>query len=219
MPPQTVNAPTDTPKRVRHSLDRIIGRLNTRWDLQLPSLHGTQETALEQADAVHSLARRCAGRIRYLCFRDCQLDRVIKDFEDDVPQICSEWVWKPSQEKGTLPQMPVTKSFISTIPDIPRKHRQDLLNRLFDLLDEEFKLAQESDVYRRTSFKSAHPADAGHEQETEATTSVSARRHSQPRVVEPQTSDAAKINAAERRSHIRRSQETMKRKSSKFEKV
>lgn len=151
--------PPETPRRVRHSFDRIIGRLNAPpWGLELPNLHGTQEIALEHADAEDSLARKCAGRIRYLCYRDCKLGKVIDDFEEDAPRICSEWKYKPSQEEGTLPKMPVTKSFISTRPAIPRKHRQLLLERLFDLLDEEFKLARQSDVYIRTSL--AAPATA-----------------------------------------------------------
>lgn len=219
MPPQTVNTSTDTPSRVRHSFDRIIERLNVRCNLDLPSLHGTQETALEEADAVHSLARRCAGRIRYLCYRDCQLDQVIKDFEDDVPRICSQWVWKPAQEKGTLPRMPITKSFISTKPEIPLKHRPDLLNRLFELLDEEFKLARESEVYRRSSFNSSLSALAGHKVETAATTLAKARTHSPIRVAERQAPGITNNAAGERRLQVQHSPETMKRKSSESEQV
>jgi hypothetical protein len=219
MPPQTANVPPDTPNRVRHSFDKIIERLNVRWKLKLPSLHGTQETALEQADADHSLAKRCTGRIRYLCFRDCQLDEVIREFEDRGERLCSEWVWKPSQEEGTLPKLPVTKNFISTRPNIPRKHRKDLLNHLFELLDQEFQLARDSEVYSRTSYNSSHVASTGPEKETETTPSVSASRNSVLRTTEEQSAERAVNNIAEASSRTRRSEEAMKRKSSESEKV
>ncbi len=220
MPPHNFQVPPDTPQRVRHSFDKVIGRLNTRWNLELPSIHGTQETALAQADAVHSLARRCAGQIRYLCFRDCRLDRVISDFEDDVPRICSEWVWKPSQEEGTLPNMPITQSFISTRPALPRKHRQTLLRRLLDLLDEEFKLARESDAYRRTSFTVINDAVGGpQEGESNGRTAVCASRATAPKFTRQQAAGTVVDNIEEGQSKTRRSREGMKRKSSGSEKV
>ena len=219
MPPQTANVPADTPKRVRHSFEKIIERLNTRWNLKLPDLHGTQETALENTDAQHSLAKRCTGRIRYLCYRDCQLEEVINDFEEKGTRLCSEWVWKPSQEVGTIPKMPVTKSFISTRPALPRKHRQDLLNHLFELLDQEFQLARQSEVYSRTSCNSTHAAGAGPGKQTETTISVGARRHAILDITEEQTVKKTANNVAEASSRTRRSREAMKRKSSESEQV
>lgn len=219
MPPQTPNVPTETPKHVRHSFDTILKRLNIRWGLNLPTLHGTQETALEQTDAEHPLAKRCTGRIRYLCFRDCQLDKVISDFEEDVPRICSEWVWKPSQERGTLPTLPVTKSYISNRPALPRKHRQTLLNRLFELLNEEFTLARDSEVYSRTSFNSTDAASTGTNKETGIATSITARRHADLNLAEltPAQANASSMVGIDVRT--RRSGEAMKRKSSGSEKV
>ena len=219
MPSHTANLP-DTPKRVRHSVDKIVGKLNTLWNLDLPSIHGTQETALKQADVEHSLAKRCAGRIRYLCFRDCQLDKVISDFEEDIPRICSEWVWKPSQEKGTLPQMPVTKSFIATRPSLPRKHRELLVQRLFDLLDEEFKLARDSEAYRRTSFSATlDTAGRFQEKEKQVRTSIGVPRATASTVRTRQDASIAIDDIEAGSSQTRRSRETMKRKSLVSEKV
>ena len=220
MSSHTAIAPTDTPKRVRHSFDKIVGRLNTRWDLELPSIHGTQESALQQADVQHSLARRCSGQIRYLCFRDCQLDKVIQDFEASVAPICSQWVWKRSQEEGTLPKMPVTKSFLSTRPALPRKHRQELLQRLFELLNEEFTLARDSEVYKRTSFTATCDAAGSFQgNEGQDNTSISTSRIAAPEIARRQLAGAAVGDTEDVRAQSRRSREATKRKSSGSEKV
>lgn len=219
MPSHAVDVPRDTPEKVRHSFGDIVRRLNAQWGLELPSIHGTQETALKQADAEHSLAKRCAGQIRYLCFRDCNLDKVISDFEEDVPRICSEWVWKPSQEQGTLPQMPVTKSFISSRPALSRKHRQPLLDRLFVLLDEECKLARESDVYKRTSFTTTDDTAADAQRNhREIITSDSVLQAVAPKFKQ-QAVETTIIDTEKGRSQTRRSRDTVKRKSSGSEKV
>jgi hypothetical protein len=225
MPSPTSNVQKETPKRVRHSFGNIIGRLNAQWSLDLPTLHGTQQNALDQADAADTLAKQCAGRIRFLCYRDCQLEKVISDFDEDGRRICSEWVWKPSQEAGTLPNMPVTKSFISTTPKIPRKHRRPLLQRLFDLLDEEFKLARESEVYRRTSFAeipAAAAAARGGESQDRTTSDIGA----QTTAANPTRRQAAETPLAsveerrlQGRLQDRRSLESVKRKSSGSQKV
>lgn len=215
MPPDAVKVPPETPNRVRHSFDKIIVRLNTVWNLNLPSIHGSQENALQQADAEQSLAKKCAGRIRYLCWRDCQLDKVISDFEEDAARICSpQWVWKPSQEKGTLPKMPVTKSFISTRPPLVTKDRQKLLECLFVVLDEEYKLARESDVYRRTSFNGA-PDTAGYAR-TKADhsgMSVGTSRTVDPEAANEETSGKSYHGIQEGKSDSGNARELVKRKS------
>lgn len=220
MSSHAITAPTDTPKRVRHSFDKIVGRLNARWNLELPSINGTQESALQQADAQHSLAKRCSGQIRYLCFRDCQLEKVIHDFEASVAPICSQWVWKPSQEEGTLPALPVTKSFISTRPALQRKHRQELLQRLWELLNEEFTLARDSEVYRRTSFTATcDTARSVQGNEGKDNTLTSTSRIAAPEVARRQLDGPAINENEDVRPQSRRSREATKRKSSGSEKV
>jgi hypothetical protein len=220
MPSESTDVSTETPKRVRHSFDKIVGRLNTQWSLDIPSLHGSQENALDQADAIHSLAKRCGGMIRYLCFRDCRLDKVISDFEDDVRRIRSDWVWKPLQEEGTLPRMPITKSFISTRPPLPRKHRQPLLVRLFELLDEEFKLARQSEVYRRTSFTTSNVTAGGSLQnETNVTTSVTVAGTEASEAAARQSPQVPVAETRKAKSQSSSSREIMKRRSSGSEKV
>jgi hypothetical protein len=219
MPSETTTIPPETPPQIRYSFDKIIGWLNTQWDLDIPSIHGTQEAALKQSDAEHSLAKQCAGRIRYLCFRECKLDKVLKDFEDDTPRICSDWVWKPSQEKGTLPQMPVTKSFIHTRPALPRKHRRPLLERLFVLLDEEFKLARDSEVYERTSFSAKHDGAGIQDRENRLGTAASGPSTTAASVTRRQATTKAFDDTHEAASQTTRSLEATKRKSSELEKV
>lgn len=143
---------TETLTLARHSFERITGILNTKWRLDIPPLHGNHENAMQKMDDEYFLAQKCVQHISYLCNRGCDLDKVIMDFTDEVPRICSEWKWKPSQEDGTLPKMPITKSFVTTMPAVLRRHRGQLLAHLFDLLDEEFILIRQSPFYRRTSF-------------------------------------------------------------------
>lgn len=221
MPPQNADAPGDTPRRVRHPFDKIIGKLNGRWNLELPSLHGTQQSALEQTDATHSLATRCAGRIRYLCFRCSDLDKVISEFEEDAHRICSGWVWKPSQEEGTLPPMSVTKSFISTRPALSLKHRHLLLECLFVLLDDEFKLAYDSDVYdRTTSIVTNHAAASAQRRERQsATSAIVPRPTTPPETTRRRVAETEFDDTKEARSRTRRSRDVTKRKTSGPEKV
>jgi hypothetical protein len=210
----------ETPRHVRHSFDKIVGSLNAKWDLGLPSIHGSQEAALKQADAEPSLERRCAGRIRYLCFRDCQLDKIISDFEDDIPRICSDWVWKPAQEEGTLVKLPVNKNFMSTRPALPREHRKSLLGRLFELLDEEYKLARDSDVYRRTSFNAEQDAECSVQSGKNSTrTAPRIPQNTIPNAAGRQAVETPLDSTKDEEPKTRRSREAMKRKSSESDKV
>lgn len=70
---------------------------------------------------------------------------------------------KPSQQSGTLPRLHVTKSWlkrdaISASRHLSSQERSILLQILYELLDEEYKLASDSDVYSRTSFATTSAA-------------------------------------------------------------
>jgi hypothetical protein len=207
---------SETPKRVRHSFDKVLGRLNSKWDLDLPTTHGNQDTALKQMDATTNLAKRCSSSIRYLCYRDCQLERVVSDFEEDVPRLCSEWVWKPSQEKGTLPKLPLAKSFISSRPEITNKHRHSLLLRLHSLLREEVLLALASEDYQRTSLK--QDSDASDPVRLESITVEARTTRSRAQIGVGRTVAGSVLHGA-RASTTAQSGGPVKRKSSGQEKV
>jgi len=213
MPPHAIQ---NTPVKVRHSFENVVQRLNL-LGLQIPSLRGSQEAALQQADAPHSLANKCAGQLRFLCFRDCDLDKVITEFEDEARRKCSEWVYKPSQEKGTIPQMPIKTSFISRIPCLQSEHRQELLQCLDGHLRDDVRLAKDSDVYKRTSFSGiAEPIQVNGNQNR---ASVGKPQGSAAMASRRQATDTAIDQPNHERSPIRGSREAAKRKSSASEKV
>lgn len=216
MPSHTVQGQPNTPARVRNSFAIIVDRLNI-LGLQIPSLHGSQETALQQADAAHSLAKKCAGQLRFLCFRDCDLEKLISEFEEDARRIRSEWVFKPSQEKGTIPQPPIATSFISRISPPDPEQRQKLLERLNKHLRDDVKLAKDSDVYKRTSYgDTAGPIQAN---ESQNRASVGEPQGTAAMVSRRQATDAAISPPHQGRSPMRHSREGVKRKSSVSEKV
>ena len=106
------------------------------------------------------MAMRCSARLRYLSFRLDSLTELLKDFDTRARHMYSKWTMKPAQEKGTLPILPVQKSFLHR--DITRRrvlglHRltKDQQDRLLDLLDrtlkDDYDLARTSDSYQRTS--------------------------------------------------------------------
>jgi hypothetical protein len=212
----TIQENPNTPAKVRHSFEHVVQRLNC-LGLQIPSLRGSQEIALQQADAAHSLANKCAGQLRFLCFRDCDLDKLISEFEEDARRLCSEWVYKPLQEHGTIPQKPIRASFISRIPHLQSEHRQKLLQDLNKLLRDDVELAKSSDVYKRTSFSdNARPKQFNESQKRESigelqgTAAMASRR---------QAADIASTQTNQGRSPMRGSRNAVKRKSSASEKV
>lgn len=213
----------ETAAKARNSYINIIRRLNTQWELNLPLEygnkataleHGSSATALKQADAIdHDLARQCAEDIRILCDQDCQLDGVIADFKEANPLVSPEWVWKPSQEEGTLPKLSLTKSFQSTRREMPNKNRRALLSALHELLHDEAKLALDSDVYKRICGKLKH----------EHVSDVRPQGNQGRMLPHPARSAASVSSTAngahDRASRTRRSAESTKRKPSRFESV
>lgn len=154
---------SETPHHVSLKIDAILDRLNAQWDLGLPRLHGTDAKRAESE--LNLDARRCASRIRYLCYRSCvDMDSLIAEFDDSAKYVFSKWVFKPSQEKGTLQAMPKSKSFLKRdmVSKKSRHVTEDLRNALLQnlsrILDEEYTLARESDTYERTHSQNVSTA-------------------------------------------------------------
>ena len=143
----------ETPEDVRRNFDEVIDRLNSRWDLRLPRLHG--RTA-QQAENEEGLSRRITSRIRFFCFRpQLKLEGLLDDFEEKAKQVKSNWVFKPRQEVGTLPQLPNAKSrlFEYSLAEplrLTSVQRKDLLGHLDKLLDDEYRLSLDSQDYQRS---------------------------------------------------------------------
>ncbi|KAK5382464.1 hypothetical protein LTR20_005904 [Exophiala xenobiotica] len=133
-----------TPSHVGSKIDWAIDHLNAHWDLRLPKLHGVQA---KDADAKKSLSYRCFARIRFLCFR-VPIEKILADFDEQARAIHSKWVFKPSQERGTLPRLPVTKSLMGRGKDekqvirLSDSEREKLHQLLFQNLDEHYELAR-----------------------------------------------------------------------------
>jgi hypothetical protein len=143
-----------TPEIVRQRCDSTVDGLNARWDLQLPRLYGRPD---ELAGKEDGLALRCVSRIRYLCYRSLSsLGRLIDDFEDHAKYVKSGWVLKPFQEAGTLPSKPkgrseLFKDSLAKPLRLTPEQRNELLQYLMGLLDDEFKLTRDSEVYERSA--------------------------------------------------------------------
>ncbi|OQV03568.1 hypothetical protein CLAIMM_08594 [Cladophialophora immunda] len=139
-----------TPKEISDNIDKAIDDLNTRWDLGLPRLHGK---ASAPADESERLAGTCSKLIRFLCFKTDQTTSALREFEGRARQIHSQWVFKPSQERGTLPVLPVTKSLVVRKAGLVRlgdSQRSALLGLLHNVLKESkdnYELAQMSSAF------------------------------------------------------------------------
>ena len=143
----------ETPKPIRRSFDRVIDRLNGRWDLQLPRLHGR---VADSAENEEELPRRITSRIRFLCFRPhLNLERLLDDFEKYSNRVRSDWVFKPNQEVGTLPNLPNDKSrlFEESLAKplrLTSAQRKELLCYIDKLLADEYRLSHDSAAYQRS---------------------------------------------------------------------
>ena len=143
-----------TPEIVRQRYDNTVDGLNARWDLQLPRLYGRPGDLAGKED---KLVLRCVSRIRYLCCRSLSiLKGLIDDFEDYAKYMKSGWVLKPLQEAGTLPSKPkgrskLFKDSLAKPLRLTPEQRNELLQYLMGLLDDEFKLIRDSEVYERSA--------------------------------------------------------------------
>ncbi|KIW18251.1 hypothetical protein PV08_02539 [Exophiala spinifera] len=137
-----------TPAHLGTKVDWAVDHLNSHWDLEIPKLHGIPA---RNAAGNDRLPFRCFSRIRMLTFRSIPIEDIIEEFDQKARAIHSKWVWKPSQEKGTLPLLTVSKSLIesekrrSQVVNLTPSQRADLCQALFEFLDEYCKLAQLSE--------------------------------------------------------------------------
>ena len=142
--------PVDKSRRIDHAIDR----LNARWDLGLPRVHGVD---IAKPTAEITIAEKCAIRIRFLCWtKTDNIDPVLADFDERARKIHADWVFKPSQERGTLPILPQIKSLVERdflakrengIVRLSDKQRERLHALLFQVLEEPFTLAEMSESF------------------------------------------------------------------------
>jgi len=136
----------ETPQKIRDNITDTIRGLNARWDLEIPETY---------EPSVTGLPKTIYNSIRFLCCRpNYNLQRCLEDFEDEARQVNSDWIFKPSQERGTLPSLQKSRSqlYKDSIRN-PRKltdqERRGLLQRLDKLLSDERHLADDSEHYIR----------------------------------------------------------------------
>lgn len=138
---------------------RIINELNLKWDLNLPP--GGREMASPEAGELATLAGGCVEYLHSLSatLAKPDLERIVEDFEEYARQVFSEWVWKPSQARGSIASLPRTKSLLyrdhiskgRASSGISSKHRLDLLRDLHRRLQDDLQLSLSSDSYQRQS--------------------------------------------------------------------
>ena len=142
-----------TPQQVGLKIDSVIDKLNADWDLGLPRRHGAEANPADEAD---KLAQKCFQWIRYFCWKTDTLDTLLSEFEVRARQTHSKWIFKPSQERGTLPILPVTKSFVAREVESQRKNglvrlsedqRLELLKLLNQVMKDDRELARLSESY------------------------------------------------------------------------
>jgi hypothetical protein len=160
--PEPVNMVT-TPHKTSVKIEQVVDQLNAQWDLRLTRLHGAEA----ESTAHKSIGAKCFRRIRYLCWKTSFIDRALDDFQEKAKQIHSQWVFKPSQEKGTLPVLPVQKSLVARDTQSRRpfgtltysdSQRSQLLKCLYQILKEQSEqsdLSEMSESYSTTSFATA----------------------------------------------------------------
>lgn len=85
-----------TPHKTSQKIDEVIFKLNGRWNLQLPRLHGLEAT---KAGDSTELAQKCSSRIRALCWNgNVNIDGILEDFNERASQRHSSWICKCSDK-------------------------------------------------------------------------------------------------------------------------
>ncbi|RVX71301.1 hypothetical protein B0A52_04875 [Exophiala mesophila] len=152
-----------TPPKIGQMVDNAIRRLNGKWDLRLPRLHGPDADPSREDESV---SKKCSSLIRYLCYKTDSINGIMDQFDTEILQLFSDWKWKPLQTPGTLPALSITKSAInrdltrqygSGMVKLSKNDRKRSLEYLHRMLLEEYNLTQLSDSYTRT----LGPSDLG----------------------------------------------------------
>ena len=140
--------PDITPTKRRQPLDDILNRLNSRWNLDLPRLHGSNADRLE---STRVLAKRCSARLRYLFYRDVDLDQLLKSFDEQASVIFSQWRFKPHAERHVTPSRKPDGSVLARAilkgkqPALDSNQKQSLLMCLDGVLEEPYRSFRDSD--------------------------------------------------------------------------
>ena len=147
-----------------HSLvnDNGVGEavriLNSQWSLQLPERISTNVKSIpgqKSSSVAPDPGEQCVRDLMSLASLTSSLDKILLEFEDGAKSLFSEWVWKPSQEKGSMASWPRQKDsrLLQDIRSSPfqltEEHRRDLLNRLAEIIADEIKLHEASASYSR----------------------------------------------------------------------
>ena len=149
-----------------HSLEtdngvgELVRKLNSQWSLQLPErIHTNVKKVSRQKSSLVGLdvGEQCVLDLMSLANLSSSLDKILLEFEDGAKSLFSEWVWKPSQEKGSMASWSRLKDsrLLQDIQSSPfqltEEHRRDLLNRLAQIISDEIKLHEASASYSRHS--------------------------------------------------------------------
>lgn len=127
-----------TPDKNGRELDRIIEKLNVKYDLHILNEPIFSPSARESKK--ETLENKCFQGLRRLYYnRSAHIQSVIANFEEWAEPRLSHWVFKPHQEAGTLPSR---SSFLRTdgYKAIPKEEREERLKYFDKLIRDEIYL-------------------------------------------------------------------------------
>ncbi len=139
--------PPRTPKKAHDELNDIIRSLSESWALQLPlrqDASSPSSTARVERKK-NAEAARCVGHIKFLFFKDkAALQKVVEDL-GEYARVATNWKYKPHQEPGTLPQLPLPANrgqFLAKL-EISDQAAANLRTQLLRLLEDAVYLVNE----------------------------------------------------------------------------
>ncbi|KAI9788594.1 MAG: hypothetical protein M1835_002180 [Candelina submexicana] len=130
-----------TPKKAPDGLNEFIQALSETWALQLPlrqdTLSPSSRARLEKN--TNAEASRCVAGIKYLYYKDKDaLRKIEEDLGEYARSMVVDWKYKPQQEPGTLPQLPIpaVRNYYLAKLEKSSQAPNDLRERLLKLLED-----------------------------------------------------------------------------------
>ncbi|KAI9725023.1 MAG: hypothetical protein M1812_000299 [Candelaria pacifica] len=140
--------PPSTPKKTSDELNEYIRSLSESWALQLPLRQDIWSPSSRSRNErnTNNEAFRCVAHIRYLFYkRPTALQGVRISLSEYARGHVTDWKFKPRQEPGTLPQLPLpaVKDQFLARSDISDQLAAKLRHYLLKLLEDEVYMVKE----------------------------------------------------------------------------
>lgn len=130
-----------TPKKTGDQIEDIKKELSAETGLVFPSRDALSSPSSRN---LHEVDNRVHNYIRFLHFRSKEeqegaLHCALAHFRAEVPQIISEWPFKPRADLGVVPSRPygpsqLKRDFILTVPTLSAEAQDQMMGRLEHIL-------------------------------------------------------------------------------------